>query len=234
MWVQTEEKAIGALGKFFDMAYTAQMLWRSEDYDERLREEYSRLIGGCILPRLRELLHGTYPRIPRVEVSLPLPHGDTVLPQRLSSLKGHGVISNSFTVEVSQKLRRLVFVHATIGTMPRVSWLDILKTGEYSISYSDGSSETVELGYGTEILTYDRAYAEPLADPYYRHYGYMGTWFADPVFMGKLNDGRDLTLYSLPWDNPHPQKTIVSVSYRSDLNSPTSLLLYELRGEPID
>jgi len=235
MWVQTDERAIGTLGKFFDMAYISQMLWRSEEYDQRLRVMYSRHIGSCVLPKLREHLHGTYPKLPKKEISISLPsHENDVLLAEPSELKKHTLISNSFTVEVSQKCDRLVFIHATLRAMPRTSWLNILKVGEYTVNYSDGSHEVIEIGYGTEILAYDTSYAAPLDDAYYRHYGYVGTWFTDPIFKGKLSSGKDMTLYSLPWDNPHPQKTILSVTYCSDKHSSTPLLLFELKGEVIN
>ena len=58
-------------------------------------------------------------------------------------------------------------------------------------------------------------YAEPKGAGYFRHNGYVGTYFADPVVIGKNGCGEDLTLLCYPWDNPHPEKAVVKIEYKA-------------------
>ena len=140
------------------------------------------------------------------------------------------MIADGETIPVGKRVDRLIFTHAAARPMPRTSWLKILKVGQYGIHYADGTSEVIDLGYGTNVLAYNATYGAPLPQQYYRHYGYIGTWFADPVFDGKCADGKDLTLLSMPWDNPHPEKLVESVTYSADEGSLTELILVEIKA----
>ncbi len=232
MWVRTEENAIATIGKFYDMAYLSEMLWNAESYDERLRPVYTRIVGDAILPELREHLHGTYPKEKPMSAVIPLPDkGGEGVPAEILKRHADAVIADGETIRVGDRVDRLIFTHGATRQMARTSWLEILKMGEYRIKYADGSIETVELGYGTNVLVYNATYGRAMPQQYYRHFGYVGTWFADPVFDGKCADGRDLTLLAMPWDNPHPEKPVVSVSYVPDGDALAQLVLVEIRAE---
>ena len=230
MWVRTEEKALATVGKFYDMAYLSQMLWNAKNYDERLRPVYTRIVGGKILPALREQLHGTCHKKEQVGAALPLPEGGKGVPQPILQKYPQAIIADGETIAIGNQANRLIFTHAAVRTMPRTSWLEILKVGTYQVHYADGTMETIDLGYGTNVLAYNVTYGKPLPQQYYRHYGYIGTWFADPVFAGKTTDGNDLTFFSMPWDNPHPEKEITSVTYVPHEESLTELILTEIRA----
>ena len=65
----------------------------------------------------------------------------------------------------------------------------------------------------------------------YRHTGYVGTWFADPVIQEKAPDGSDITICGYVWDNPYPQKTVKSIAYKDAENSFAGLILESINVE---
>ena len=230
MWSETSETAIANLGKFYDMAYLSEMLWNADKYDERLRTVYGRIIGSKILPDIRARIRGTYSPIQPNEYSIPLPKDSKGLPEDVKTHCAGAIIADNVSVRIDATADSLIFTHATVRAMPRTSWQEILPVGEYRINYEDGSTAVAPLGYGTNVLTYNSTYGAPLPQRYYRHYGYIGTYFADPVFCGKCADGKDLTFLAMPWDNPYPEKRILSVTYVPDDNAPTQLILTDIKA----
>ena len=87
--------------------------------------------------------------------------------------------------------------------------------GIYEVTYEDGTAEKIELRYGRNVMESVHTYAEPKPAGYFSHNGYVGTYFADPVSLGKTDCGEDINLLSYPWDNPHPEKAIVKIAYAS-------------------
>ncbi len=232
IWGKTDEKTIGSLGKFYDMAYLSEMLWRTDKYDERLRPIYSMIIGGSILPDVREHLHGTYSTETPMTAEIPLPqNGGEGVPTELLSMAKNAIIADGETVIVGDRVDRLIFTHATVRPMPRTSWLEFLRVGEYVVRYADGSEERIGLDYGRNVMSYISTYGQPMPQQYYRHFGYVGTWFADPEYIGKTASGRDMTLLRMPWDNPHPEKPVASVTFIPDEKSLTPLILVEVKAE---
>jgi hypothetical protein len=55
-----------------------------------------------------------------------------------------------------------------------------------------------------------------MPDNYYRHQGYVGTWFADPTYEYRTAEGKPVLLLGQVWDNPHPEKTISHITYTPD------------------
>ena len=230
MWAKTEEQAMANIGKFYDMAYLCEMLWNAGGYDERLRPVYNQIVGKTILPGIRERIRGTYSRKSSMTSDVKLPPSASKQPPRnVLRYCADAIIADNVTVNIDAQASRLIFTHATTSSMPRTAWQNILKVGEYRVDYADGSTQSIKLGYGTNVLAYNSTYGAPLAQQYYRHFGYIGTYFADPVFVGKCDDGRDVTFLSLPWDNPFPQKTISSVTYLPDDNCPVELILADIK-----
>ena len=74
-------------------------------------------------------------------------------------------------------------------------------------------------------------YAQPMPHKYYRHTGYVGTWFADPAYEGHASDGSPLTVLGYAWQNPHPDQKIVSISYQAEKDDICGLILVGIRGE---
>ena len=107
---------------------------------------------------------------------------------------------------------------------------DGVKIGDYVLTYSDGAEVEIPVVYAQNVMAYTTTYAKPMPQEYYRHTGYVGTWFSDPVLQGKTDDGADLTVYGFVWDNPHPEKEIASVVYRPVENDYCGLILAGIRG----
>ena len=96
---------------------------------------------------------------------------------------------------VGLKARSLIFLQTC-------AWTDRArrKIGAYKINYADGSSETVDLAYGFNVVAWN--------DP--RSLG-----GADKVWQGRTKDGEKASLVRFAWDNPHPDKEIVSIEFSS-------------------
>jgi hypothetical protein len=80
-------------------------------------------------------------------------------------------------------------------------------------------------------MRYNHRYAMPMPHKYYRHTGYVGTWFADPAAHGNAPDGSYVGLTSFVWENPHPDRKIAYVGYVPAENDTAGLILSELYGE---
>ena len=65
---------------------------------------------------------------------------------------------------------------------------------------------------------------------YYRHNGYVGTWFIDPAYEGKTAEGENLTVCSFWWENPNPDKEISTVEYQPIENDYCGLVLAGIKG----
>ena len=55
----------------------------------------------------------------------------------------------------------------------------------------------------------------PMPYNYYRHQGYVGTYFADPTYEYRTAEGEPILLLGQVWDNPNPEKVIDSISYKA-------------------
>ena len=59
---------------------------------------------------------------------------------------------------------------------------------------------------------------------YYRHQGYVGTWYSDTVYEGYTDSGKPVLILGQVWDNPHPEKAIDKITYTPDKNEYATLL----------
>ena len=214
-WTAVSEKKFGEHGKFFDLPYTAEMLWNAYSYDERNRASLTALIGQCIIPEIRDLMHGRYDLYlatdtDSAEVLGNFPGSDERVPEELLYL---GLTEPTADMEVGAKYDRLIFEHATLNPAPRICWKDLTPVGSYTVTYEDGDSVSVPVLSAAGILYVNSVYGRPMPDNYYRHQGYVGTWFADPTYEGYTSEGKPVLLLGQVWDNPNPDKTIKSVSY---------------------
>ena len=80
------------------------------------------------------------------------------------------------------------------------------------------------------MLCYNSRYGYPLPEGFHRHTGYIGTWFSDPVFEGKTKCGEDILVLGYVVENPFPEKTIDSISYKSAENDASELVLCGIKG----
>ena len=65
---------------------------------------------------------------------------------------------------------------------------------------------------------------------YYRHTGYIGTWFSDPVFEGKTDHGEDVLVTGQIVENPYPEKKISEISYKASENDISRVVLCGIKG----
>ncbi|MBE6701874.1 MAG: hypothetical protein E7585_00460 [Ruminococcaceae bacterium] len=217
-WAKTDEESIAREGKFYDLLYTAEMLW-SKSYCERLRPFYESEIA-MRLPELRAALRNQ-PRA-TVRESIPLPlepvcDGLSALPAR-----------KSVVLPLNRKANGLRFTHTTLYREKRIAWRDLTRIGSYTVEYEDGSKVEIPITYDGNVRCYRYRFGEPLQGEYYRHEGYVCAWQADPVVCGRTADGTPITLYALDWKNPHPQKKITAVLCQENAESAAGLLLCEL------
>ena len=112
----------------------------------------------------------------------------------------------------------------------RIPWQELILSGEYTVKYSDGAEEIIRAEYAGGVQHYDRCYGDPLPESIHRHTGYVGTWFSDPIFEGKTECGGELLITALVWENPHPEKKIHTVSYRSAENDISKVILAGIKG----
>ncbi|MBQ9117196.1 MAG: family 20 glycosylhydrolase [Clostridia bacterium] len=229
-WTAATEKWFANLGKFFDVTYTAEMLWRTSQYDQRLRRVYAHIISNLIQPRMRDEVRGVKPKACNTSVKIPLPNGcNNALPEEIRSLLPNALIPESGAkTKIKAKAKRLILGHATVHNRPIVEWEPFSEIGHYTVEYSDRSEEIIPICYGTGILRYDLPYAEPFHGQYYRHHGYMATWYSDPLHTLKSVNGEDVTVYGFVWENPYPEKEISSLSYTAENDDQTVLFITDI------
>ena len=204
-WCRCDEYNLAKKGKLYDLMYTGEMLW-SAGYRAECREAYAAICAARI-PAMRDRLRGRS-SVPRRWTALPLPVGGGRLP---AALPGTPVLLDEpLTVPVNRRASALLFTHATLREERRAAWQPLTVVGRYTIRYTDGTAAEAVLEYGGNIRQYSRRWGEPMPEQYYRHQGYVGTWFADPV-RDKDERGGDVTALALEWLNPHPEKEIAAV-----------------------
>lgn len=86
---------------------------------------------------------------------------------------------------------------------------------EYSVSYSDGTSESFNINYGLNIsewriepLTKQGVFSKYLADSRY-------VWENKTPHSCKQRSGDDIALYQYEWVNPNPEKTIKTIKLKA-------------------
>lgn len=203
-WVAVDEKSFALEGKMFDFVYTANMLWSSE-YRAEARSAYAQCTAA-LLKQARPLIHKGY--------SLPTYQ---YIPVQLQQLIHAEPGKAPITIQIPKEHRiseGLLFVHAADRPGRRIPWQQLDVIGDYTVTYSDGTSVTLPLEYGGSFAELQRPYGQPLKSPYFRHEGYIGTYFADPIVADKTPDGRDFTLYGWHWENPQPKKKLASVTLK--------------------
>lgn len=112
-----------------------------------------------------------------------------------SALDAEASCPLSVSFSVGRKAKSLVFLHTCL-------WPDAAKrtVGWYRIRYADGSTETIELAYGVNIVAVNDQ--RSLAG-------------AQRVWEGRTKDDERVSLVRMQWDNPHPTKRIESIEFAS-------------------
>ena len=214
-WTAVSEKKFGQNGKFFDLPYTAEMLWNAYSYDEGDRASLSALIGQCIIPEIRDLMHSRYDLYLATDIDSAELVGtfEGEIDRVPEELRYLGLTEPRSEITVGGKYDRLIFEHATLNPAPRICWKDLTPVGEYTVSYTDGTKESVGVSVAEGVLYISSVYGKPMPQNYYRHQGYVGTYFADPTYEYRTAEGESILLLGQVWDNPHHDKAIASISY---------------------
>ena len=217
-WTAVSEDKFALNGKFFDLPYTAEMLWNSYSYDEHNRASLTALIGQCVIPEMRDLMHGRYDLYlatdtDSAEVIGSFPGNTERVPEELSYL---ALTEPVEALAVGDRYDRLIFEHTTLNPSPRICWQDLLHVGRYTVTFEDGERIDIPVDYAGGVLYHASHYGAPMPQQYYRHQGYIGTWYADPTYEHRTAEGAPVLLLGQVWDNPHPEKKIQSVSYTAD------------------
>lgn len=214
-WVNTGEDAVAREGKFYDLIYTANMLW-SEEYNSHMRYIYDIKIKSLI-SEVRANIRG----------EAPLTGERKSLYTRKLSLPGAKYVTVELTAD--DCFTALVFTHTASNKRHRIPWLPNTVIASYEITYKDGTTETVPLAYGSSICHYARRQNEPFKSPYYRHNGYCGTYFADGI-ESKAEDGSPITMYRQTWYNPKPEAAIIGIKLIPEANVGTDVLVSDIVG----
>jgi len=228
-WIYVDEKTFGNNGKIWDCIYLSEMLWNIENYDERNRRAYTEAIAKEVMPAMRDNLRAKYNPGGYKATVIKLPKA-TAAPKELTALCPKAIMAEGVEIDVGGRYERLIFEHATLHSAPRIVWADFESFGSYVVNYSDGTSVDVPLKYAENVMAYKSAYGEPMPNKYYRHNGYVGTWFIDPTYHGKTACGEDMTVSGFLWENPHPEKTVEKITYRPESNQYCELVIAGLKG----
>ena len=230
MWIIADEEIHGRNGKLWEMMYLSEMLWNIEGYDGTNRKSYTKLLAEKIQPRTRDALRGKLRPEGYRKTSFAVEGNAEKLPAELLSLCPDAKNAEGATVTVGGAYDRLVFEHATLYPNKRVVWKDHCPVGEYLVEYADGAVERAEVRYAQNVMCYKSGYGTPKHGQYYNHFGYVGTWFADPVLEGKTADGADMTVLGYVWENPRPNTPITRITYKRDESDFCRLVLAGVKG----
>jgi len=230
-WCEVNEYRMGKKGKFWDLTYTAEMLWNPENYDDDMRPVFNYLISHYIQPTQRDLIRGKYQRKGYAETAFALPAGDTAgIPAELLQAYPQAVIADGISVPVNGNYNRFVIEHTTLELEKRVPWTELVLSGEYTFHYTDGTSFIARAEYGGSVQCRENRYAYPLPEAVHRHTGYIGTWFSDPVLEAKTAYGEELLVTGYYLENPHPDKTVASISYKAADTDISIVVLCAIKG----
>lgn len=225
-WTAVNEERFAKNGKFLDLPYSGEMLWNAYSYDEKNRPSLTTLIGQLVIPELRDLMHGRYDLYLETDID----EADYIggfdgsfqrIPEELGYLE---LTEPTEKLKVGKRYDRLIFNHATLNRAPRICWRELIPVGKYTVVYKDGQKVDVPVEYAAGIMQINESFGLPKPQIYYRHQGYVGTWFADPTYEYRTPEGRPILLLGQIWDNPHPEKKIAYITYTPD-EEDTAILL---------
>lgn len=229
-WTVNEENALGYRGKFYDLVYTATMLW-NPTYDSTYRLTYTELTKA-LLPTMRRRI-GLLPSCEATEAveiggSMELIPNELLFRIPARTALRLTPTAGEYEIALGRKAELIEILHATDRNSLRPIWEMAIEIGEYVLVYEDGSEHVVPIRYSENILTYRHRYGTPIPSAYYRHSGYAGTYLAYPV-EGKDSEGRDYTLLRFPVANPHPEKRIERIICRHNGNTDAEILVFEIK-----
>ena len=229
-WLITDEDILARNGKLWDIMYLSEMLWNADGYNEKNRKSYNNIIAKYIQPKARDGVRQAFAPYGYSETELDVNAGTDTPSKELLAIFPNAKSAEGIHVDVSEKYDRLIFEHMTENRAARIVWRDNAHIGDYVIEYKDGVSVRAPVCYGDGVLSYNSSYAMPKHQQYYRHFGYVGTWFADPIYEKKDSLGADVLAFGYVFENPRPDVEIKSISYERDKNDFCRLALLGIKG----
>lgn len=226
-WIEISERSFAHEGKFFEAVYSAEMMW-SEHYRGELRDFYA-LCAARRLLGVRRRLHSDTGGAP---VHIELPSGELSKQSKLVLLETgmKTACESDVTVELGEYADKLLFVHAADKAEKRIVWENLCEIGRYVVVYEDGVREEAPIYYGGNIRVWNKKYARPKGQAYYRHQGYVGTYECYPYKTGKTDEGADYTIYGYEWYNPRPDKKLAYIQKIKSENTDVNTLLFEIQA----
>lgn len=219
-WTRVCEEVLGREGKIYDLLYTAEMLW-SGTYDSALRFSYDRILRR-LMPTLREQLgNRRLPSLAKTAKAIEL-YAKQGTPEPAKDATGLPPVA------VNASFDSIVFSHTVPKELTRIPWIALETLGAYKVTFADGSVETVPVSYAGNIGVWNRRQAQPLPQPYYRHNGYIGTYFADTT-EGRLADGQIVSIYHYEWLVPKTTP-IATIEYCPAADAKTDIVVYKVTG----
>ncbi|MBR5024242.1 MAG: hypothetical protein IKX48_04185, partial [Victivallales bacterium] len=132
-------------------------------------------------------------------------------------------------ITLNGRFDSFVITHTAQRELTRMPWVELEEIGTYEITFDDGSTECLPVSYGGNVGYWNRRQGQPQPQPFYRHNGYIGTYFADTT-ESRLRDGRLVTLYHYEWLLPQNDKTIVRLRYIPAENAKSDVVVYGVTG----
>lgn len=234
-WCDVSEYALGHNLSFFNLLFSANMLWWRH-YRDREREDTLAAVAR-LQPLVRQALSGTDLPSLQGRETRPLAlegafnatsevvegaQGDwteaSPVPFRLSSraVRVNAESPESQAIAVGSKAASIAFLHyCRTERQPKATWTipDPLGQDEgsllgyYQVTYDDGTTERVELRHGDNIARPEGAFGDDVP---------TSPFWAQPAWVGRDREGQRVTLWAHEWVNPHPEKGIAHVRLHVD------------------
>ena len=219
-WTATSELEMQQEGKLFDFLMTAQMFW-AESYEKKYFLCYERMVANR-MKTLREELRN-------VKTPSALPGATTkTLIENPISFPPAPETSQTTEFAVNDSFDSLVFYHTQLRKITREPWTRHQIAGRYIITYTDGTTEEVEITSCGNIGYWNRRQNQPVPHRLYRHTGYIGTYYSDGIF-SRTADGQPVTVFRFEYILKE-KKQIASISLVDDPAYDTKIFLCKAEG----
>lgn len=219
-WVATSEECMQREGKMYDYLLTAQMLW-SDSYSKEYTLCYDRMIKG-FMPYMRQNIKGIkYPSLEEGAKFETLALSDISFPPQC-------VDGKNAEINVDGEYRSLIFHHTELKKRIRLPWQEHDVTGKYVLTFSDGTSQEIEITNNGNIGYWNRRQNEAITNPMYRHTAYTSTYFSDSDEL-KTADGQNVCIYKYEHILPEG-KSISRVELVQSEKYDTDIFLVKLVG----
>ena len=200
-WTEVSEKCLQQEGKLYDLFMTGQMLW-SADYSHTYKLTYDRIIKA-LLPEFRENMRGVkYPSLNKSATTATLIENPISFPPARD-------VSQAVCFDVNEKYDSIILSHTALRNRTRVAWKPHEVVGKYLLTYTDGTTEQIELTNCGNVGYWNRRHNQPVLNKIYRHNGYHSIYYTDGEEF-KTESGENVTLYRLEHILPK-DKTLSSV-----------------------